>query len=77
MFFDCFLDGPGVWFKSLADCEPADTYLKVHGIHVLINLEQSKVIFTLLINGTYSVWSQKKHVSLQKPFTLGSALGEA
>ncbi|XP_073236126.1 uncharacterized protein [Porites lutea] len=22
-------DGPGVWFKSLADCEPADTYLKI------------------------------------------------
>ena len=36
MFFDCFLDGPGVWFKSLADCEPADTYFKVHCIRILI-----------------------------------------
>ena len=34
--FRLFLDGPGVWFKSLADCEPADTYLKVHYIYILI-----------------------------------------
>ncbi|XP_067021615.1 uncharacterized protein [Acropora muricata] len=24
----CMIDGPGVWFKSLSDCEPSDTYLK-------------------------------------------------
>lgn len=29
-----FSDGPGVWFKSMADFEPAETYLKVQWLLV-------------------------------------------